>query len=159
MELSALGFDDWLEQQSAPLLQSGHSLARVTAVDRGAFLVRNQDTEVHAELAGKFRFAVEVAVDLPCVGDWVCVQGHGSDGPAIIHGVVPRRTWRSEGPTPDDEPVFVARPRNGSADGDAERAREILKNRIPSVASGPFACPSCGSDSIRYEKVSRRSPF
>lgn len=27
------------------------------------------------------------------MGDWVCVQRHGSGGPAIIHGVVPRKTF------------------------------------------------------------------
>ncbi len=93
MELTALGFDEWFERQAAPLLQTGQGMARVTAVDRGAFLVRNQDAETHAELAGKFRFAVEAAGDLPCVGDWVCVQSHASGGPAIIHGVVPRKTF------------------------------------------------------------------
>jgi ribosome biogenesis GTPase len=93
MELTALGFDCWFEQYSAPLLQPGHSIARVTAVDRGAFLVRNQDTESYAELSGKFRFAVEDAIDLPCVGDWVCVQRHASGGSAIIHDVVPRKTF------------------------------------------------------------------
>jgi ribosome biogenesis GTPase / thiamine phosphate phosphatase len=93
MDLTALGFDGWFEQHSAPLLQPGHGMARVTAVDRGAFLVRNQDAETYAELAGKFRFAVEAAIDLPCVGDWVCVQCHASGGPAIIHGVVPRKTF------------------------------------------------------------------
>ncbi len=93
MELTALGFDGWFEKRSAPLLQPGQSLARVTAVDRGAFLVRNQDAELYAELAGKYRYAVEAAPDLPCVGDWVCVQCHASGGPAIIHGVVPRRTF------------------------------------------------------------------
>jgi ribosome biogenesis GTPase len=76
-----------------PLLQPGQSLARVTAVDRGAFLVRTQDAEAYAELAGKFRFAVEAAIDLPCVGDWVCVQCHPSGGPAIIHSVIPRKSF------------------------------------------------------------------
>lgn len=93
MELTALGFDYWFEQHSAPLLQPGYSIARVTAVDRGAFLVRNQDAETYAELAGKFHFAVETATDLPCVGDWVCVQCHATGGPAMIHGVVPRKTF------------------------------------------------------------------
>lgn len=93
MDLSALGFDSWFEQRSAALLQPGQSIARVTAVDRGAFLVRNQDAEACAELAGKFRFAVQSATDVPCVGDWVCVQRQASGGPAIIHGVVPRRTF------------------------------------------------------------------
>ena len=93
MDLTALGFDGWVEQQSAPLLQPGQSFARVTAVDRGAFLVRNQEGETYAELAGKFRFAAEAASDLPCVGDWVCVQCHASGGPAMIHSVVPRKTF------------------------------------------------------------------
>jgi ribosome biogenesis GTPase len=93
MELTDLGFDPWIEERSAPLLRSGQSLARVTAVDRGAFLVRTRDGEVHAELAGKYRFDVESAANMPCVGDWVCVQGLGSGGPAKIHGIVPRRTF------------------------------------------------------------------
>ncbi|OGV65663.1 MAG: hypothetical protein A2498_00030 [Lentisphaerae bacterium RIFOXYC12_FULL_60_16] len=93
MELTDLGFDRWFETQAAPLLQPGQCLARVTAVDRGACLIRNQEAETYAELAGKFRFAVETAVDRPCVGDWVCVQCHASGGPAIIHGVVPRKTF------------------------------------------------------------------
>jgi len=93
MELTALGFDDWFEERSAAHLQPGHSIARVTAVDRDAFLVRNQDAETHAVLAGKFRFAVGAATDLPCVGDWVCVQCHASGGPALIHSVVPRRSF------------------------------------------------------------------
>ncbi|OQW94456.1 MAG: hypothetical protein BWK77_09240 [Verrucomicrobia bacterium A1] len=88
-----MGFDGWFEQRAAPLLQPGHSLARVTAVDRGAFIVRNRDAETCAELAGRFRFAVRSTVDLPCVGDWVCVQRHASGGPAVIHGVVPRKTF------------------------------------------------------------------
>jgi ribosome biogenesis GTPase len=93
MELTALGFDGWFEEHSASLLQPGYSIARVTAVDRGAFLVRNQDAETYAELAGRFRFAVESAVDLPCVGDWVSVHRHASAGTAMIHSVVPRKTF------------------------------------------------------------------
>jgi ribosome biogenesis GTPase len=93
MELTALGLDNWVEQRSAALLQPEHSLARVTAVDRGAFLIRNETAEFYAQLAGKFRFSVEAAVDLPCVGDWVCVQCHASGGPALIHSVVPRKTF------------------------------------------------------------------
>lgn len=78
MELDALGFDGWFEKRVDGLVQAGHSLARVTAVDRDAFLVRNQDGEIYAELAGKMRFGVESVFDLPCVGDWVCVQCHAS---------------------------------------------------------------------------------
>jgi len=93
MELSDLGFDHWFEEHAGSLLRSGHSAARVTAVDRGAFLVRDQHKEITAELLGKFRFSVQSSVDLPCVGDWVCVQHHTSDSPAIIHAVFPRKTF------------------------------------------------------------------
>jgi ribosome biogenesis GTPase len=92
MELSAIGFDDWFAQRSTAFLQPGQSIARVTAVDRGAFLLRSQDAETLGELAGKFRFTVDGAADLPCVGDWVCVQRHDTGGPAIIHNVLPRKT-------------------------------------------------------------------
>jgi ribosome biogenesis GTPase len=92
MQLTALGFDDWFRERSAPLLQEGQGLARVIAVDRGAFLVRDQDGESPAELAGKLRFGMASALDMPCVGDWVCVQRPASGGAAVIHSVVPRRT-------------------------------------------------------------------
>ena len=61
-------------------------------VDRGAFLVRNERGESAAELSGRFRFAVESSPDFPCVGDWVCVE-HTSQTLAIIHAVLPRRTF------------------------------------------------------------------
>jgi ribosome biogenesis GTPase len=93
MELTALGFDNWFEEHAANFLQPGHCIARITAVDRGAFLVRTQNAEIHAELAGKLRFKIQSAIDLPSVGDWVCVQWPSSGGPAIIHEVLPRKTF------------------------------------------------------------------
>lgn len=93
MELTALGYDDWFEQRSAGLLQPGYNLARVSAVDRGGFLVRDRDGETYAEIAGKFRFAVESAMEMPCVGDWVFVERHASGGLAVIQSVVPRKTF------------------------------------------------------------------
>ena len=55
-------------------------------------MVRNERGESVAELSGKFRFAVESSPDFPCVGDWVCVE-HTSQTLAIIHAVLPRRTF------------------------------------------------------------------
>ena len=95
MELTALGFDGWFEQRSAALLQTGQSMARVTAVDRGAFLIRNQDAETYAQLAGKLRFRDSVGrrpavrgrlgvraaprVERPCHHSW---RGAEEDVPA-----------------------------------------------------------------------------
>ena len=92
MDLEQLGFDRWFEERAGDLMQPGHGIARVTAVDRGSFLVRDERGETVAELAGKVRFSTESAGDLPCVGDWVCVRNHESGGPAVIQAVLPRRS-------------------------------------------------------------------
>jgi ribosome biogenesis GTPase len=93
MKLSDLGFDKRFEAHASDLRQEGHRIARISAVDRGSYLIRNQIKEVPAELAGKFYFQVESSVDLPCVGDWVTVEYHNDDSAAIIHGVFPRKTF------------------------------------------------------------------
>jgi ribosome biogenesis GTPase len=90
-DIRILGFEDWFRSHADLALQSGQSLARVMTVDRGAFLVRNEDGETSAELAGRYRFGVESSSDLPCVGDWVCIE-QASRELAIIHDVLPRRT-------------------------------------------------------------------
>ncbi|MFC1896016.1 ribosome small subunit-dependent GTPase A [Thermodesulfobacteriota bacterium] len=92
MKLSDLGFDCWFEEYARELLQPEQSIARVAAVDRGACLVRNQHGEISADLAGALRFSSQSGAELPCVGDWVCVQYHNSGATAVIHKVFPRRT-------------------------------------------------------------------
>jgi len=93
MELSDLGFDQFFQAHVSDLRQEGRSIARISAVDRGSYLIRNQTGEIPAELAGKFYLQVESSVDLPCVGDWVTVQYHNNDTAAIIHEVFPRKTF------------------------------------------------------------------
>jgi len=93
MKLSNLGFDQWFEARAAQFLQEDGSVARVSAVDRGSYLIRNESGEVPAELAGKFSYQIEGPIDLPCVGDWVTVQYYDNDTAAIIYGVFPRKTF------------------------------------------------------------------
>jgi len=93
MELTELGRDSGLEEQASRLCGSGQRLARVTAVDRGRYVVRDEHGEVPAELTGKFLYAAASSVDMPCVGDWVCVEYHDADTFASIHDVVPRRSF------------------------------------------------------------------
>ncbi len=104
MELRDLGYDQWFQAQVSDLRQEGHFIARISAVDRGSHLIRNELGEIPAELAGKFYFQVESPVDLPCVGDWVTVRYHSDDTAAIIHGLFPRKTFlrrKSAGETVD----------------------------------------------------------
>jgi ribosome biogenesis GTPase len=91
MELTDLGLDT--QPQAQATCSSGQRLARVTAVDRGRYVIRDEHGEVHAELTGKLLYAATSSVDMPCVGDWVCVQYHDADTFASIHDVVPRRSF------------------------------------------------------------------
>src|SRR6056297_1416313 len=67
-----------------------------------------------------------------------------------------------------DEGAVMANPLYANAIGgiriqidehDLPHAREILKDRLPAVSEGMFECPECGSDSVRYENVSKRFAF
>ena len=92
MDLQALGFDDWFAARAGTVLTDGQSAARVMAVDRGVFVVRDNHGETAAELSGRFRFSNESSLDFPCVGDWVGVNRESPEQ-ATIHTVLPRRTF------------------------------------------------------------------
>ena len=92
MKLIDLGFDHWFEEHVDDMRQEDQGIARVSAVDRNSYIIRNELREIPAELAGKFYFRFESSVKLPCVGDWVTVHYHNDGTSAIIHGVFPRRT-------------------------------------------------------------------
>ena len=93
MKLRDLGFDKWLEAHSTGFRQEGCSFARISAVDRGSYLIKNEYREVPAELTGKLSYQIESSVDLPCVGDWVTANYYDNDTAAIIHRVFPRKTF------------------------------------------------------------------
>ncbi len=93
MELIELGFDRWFEDQARELCKPDQRIARVTVVDRGWYIVRNEDGEVPARATGKFLHSTESTSDMPCVGDWVCVQYHDSGESASIHTVLPRKSF------------------------------------------------------------------
>jgi ribosome biogenesis GTPase len=93
VKLGKLGYDGWFAAHAALMPAGPGTVARVSAVDRGAFLVHNGAAELPAELTGRLRFAAASAADLPCVGDWVYVQYHNGGTLAVIHGILPRRTF------------------------------------------------------------------
>ncbi len=93
MELRDLGFDHWFADQAREHCSPGLSIARVTAVDRGRYLIRDEHGERPAELTGRLQFAAESSIDLPCVGDWVCARDLDDRSHASIHGVLPRKSF------------------------------------------------------------------
>jgi ribosome biogenesis GTPase / thiamine phosphate phosphatase len=93
MTLVDLGLDQGWASEAVARYGPDSSIARVTAVDRGRYLIRSDADDVPAELTGKFLHLAATAVELPCVGDWTCVQYHDGGAQASIHGVLPRRSF------------------------------------------------------------------
>lgn len=93
MNLYELGFDKWFEAHAAELLLENRGIARISAVDRGSYLIRSETGEVPAAPTGALSYQIESPADLPCVGDWVWVQYYDNDTAAVIHGVFPRKTF------------------------------------------------------------------
>lgn len=69
------------------------SIARVTAVDRDQYIIRDAAGEVPARLTGRAVYSSQSAADLPCVGDWVRVSYHDSGTHASILDVLPRQSF------------------------------------------------------------------
>jgi ribosome biogenesis GTPase len=65
--------------------------ARVGLQHKGGYIVFTGDGELPAELPGRMRFEATGPDQLPAVGDWVAVRTD-SGGPAIVHGVLPRKS-------------------------------------------------------------------
>lgn len=93
MNVRDLGFDQWFEPYIEEYGKEGEGIARVSAVDRGGYVLRNESGECPAELAGRLSYRIDSPVELPCVGDWVAVQYYDNGTAAIIHKVFPRKTF------------------------------------------------------------------
>ena len=92
MQLKALGFDQWFQQQADALDMRGMQIARVVAVDRERYLVQYEGGVVPAEITGKLMFGAASPLDFPTVGDWVKTQIVDEDAFGVIHAVLPRRS-------------------------------------------------------------------
>ena len=93
MDLRGLGFDGAFEDEARRLLTPDLSVARVTAVDRDRYLVRDAAGEAPAELTGRYLHDAADAADRPCVGDWVGVRFLDGRTHATIHRLLPRRSF------------------------------------------------------------------
>ena len=82
-----------MEDKARELCGPDLSIARVTAVDRGRYLIRGEGAEVPAELTGKFFHLAQSNTELPCVGDWVGVLYRDAGAQASIHHLLPRRSY------------------------------------------------------------------
>lgn len=93
MNLAKMGLDRWFSDLAGELCDPDERVARVIAVDRDQCIIKNERSEVPAELTGRFVYTSASRTDLPCVGDWVCVKEHDSGSHASVHRLLPRRSF------------------------------------------------------------------
>lgn len=89
-ELNELGWNDWFGQRAK--CKPTESVARVAAVDRDQLLLVDQDGYFRAKLTGRYLHHHHLNQELPCVGDWVCVEKQSGDDFGVIHTLLERRT-------------------------------------------------------------------
>lgn len=105
-ELKELGWNDWFESR-AECGPSG-TVARVATVDRDQLLLLDQTGTLRAKLAGSYLYHHHFSLELPCVGDWVCVEKQPSDNLGLIHSLLERRTTlcrKSAGDSIEDQMI------------------------------------------------------
>ncbi|MCC7201590.1 MAG: ribosome small subunit-dependent GTPase A [Nitrospirae bacterium] len=88
-ELNELGWCDWFEQRAE--CQSTHIIARIAAVDREQLLLVDQTGHFRAKLAGSYLHRHHLSHEMPCVGDWVCLEKQSGDF-GVVHALLERRT-------------------------------------------------------------------
>lgn len=89
-ELNELGWSDWFEQRAD--CGPTDTVARVAAVDRDQLLLVDQIGHFRARLAGSYLHRHHLSHELPCVGDWVCVEKQPGGDFGVIHALLERRT-------------------------------------------------------------------
>jgi ribosome biogenesis GTPase len=89
-ELSELGWNDWFAHRAN--CKPTETVARVAAVDRDQWLLVDQGGHFRAKLAGHYLHHHHLNQELPCVGDWVCVEKQSGDNFGVIQALLERRT-------------------------------------------------------------------
>ena len=92
MSLNDFGWNRKLQKSFGDYEQRGLAPARVCAEHRERYRIVSAEGEQWAEVSGKLRHGVRTRADYPAVGDWTAVAASTSDGPAVIHAVLPRRS-------------------------------------------------------------------
>ena len=100
MNLQQFGWDAGFKKQFEELGPDHSCLpARVMYAQRQLYTVVSEYGEQRAQVSGRLRHRAHVAGDFPAAGDWVGIrldpQDCADSGTAIIHFILPRRTWLS----------------------------------------------------------------
>lgn len=92
MNLKKLGFDKWFSDRTDFTESTDYEMARVTAVHKDSFQIRNKAKDIFAEVTGKMLFSADSPEDFPTVGDWVYAKLYDNESFAVIHEIFPRKS-------------------------------------------------------------------
>lgn len=90
IDLIRIGWNEWFEERAE--CGPEDTIARVAAVDRDFLLLMDHNGTFRAKLKGSYVYRHHLSQELPCVGDWVCVQKHPTDEFGLVHMLLERRT-------------------------------------------------------------------
>lgn len=90
IDLARLGWNEWFEERVN--CGSADTIARVAAVDRDLLLLMDQTGTFRAKLAGSYLYRHHLSQELPCVGDWVCVEKDPTGDFGLVNTLLERRT-------------------------------------------------------------------
>ena len=91
--LVKLGVTRWLREGEAIPVAAPMEAARVICREKGAYTISVGGDGIPAEAAGKLLYAASSPVDYPAVGDWVQAECFDSGTFAVIHEILPRRSF------------------------------------------------------------------
>jgi ribosome biogenesis GTPase / thiamine phosphate phosphatase len=90
--LEALGWNQWFEAQARLNCHPAGGVGRVAAVDRDQLLLLDEAGVFRAKLSGKYLHHAVSSTEMPCVGDWVCVEKSPADHFGTVYGVLARKS-------------------------------------------------------------------
>jgi ribosome biogenesis GTPase / thiamine phosphate phosphatase len=90
MDLARLGWNANWNTRFRPHAERGLGAARVCVEHKELYEISTEHGERGAVVSGKLRHEAAGPEAFPAVGDWVAVQLHGPDEPAVIHAILPR---------------------------------------------------------------------
>ena len=95
MNLIDLGWNDFFAQDFEKYESRGFIPFRVNQEHKELYMLLGECGELRGEVTGKFRFNATSRANYPAVGDWVVATPYDSEGKAIIHAVLNRRSYFS----------------------------------------------------------------
>jgi len=89
MKLEDFGYDEKLEKYRIENKLTDFEVGRVVSEHKERYIVKTENGELDAEIAGNLRFSAKSREDFPAVGDWVVLTTYDA-GFSIIHNILPR---------------------------------------------------------------------